>query len=166
MFSLLNGIFAIIRIDAIFPIVDETDVSVRKFEIMFVLEAICLYGATWFFSIKYFETASDLRYMLHKYPSSLNHSKYLSRTHKRNCRIFRWTVFLVIVVCIGLMTFSLNENLKPKTKRAFLVTPFIMLLFIMLLIAWLEALALYRFIKIVKSLPVERRELNQGFIVV
>ena len=66
MFSLLNGIFAIIRINAILPFADETDVSIREFEIMFVLEAICLYGATWFFSIKYFETASDLKYMLSK----------------------------------------------------------------------------------------------------
>ena len=166
MFSLLNGIFAIIRINAIFPLIDESDVSIDKFEIMFVLEAICLYGATWFFSVKYFETASDLKYMLQKYPSPMHHKKYLSRTHKRNCRIFRWAVFMVIIVCVGLMAFSMNGNLKTKTKKAFLFITFTVLCLIMILIAWLEALALYRFIKIVKSLPVERRELNQRFIVV
>ena len=165
MFSLLNGVFAIIRINSIFPLLDESDVSIKKFEIMFVLEAICLYGATWFFSIKYFETASDLKYMLRKYPSSTHHKQYLSRTHKRNCRIFRWTVFVVIISCVGLMAFSMNGHLKSKTKKIFLFITFSVLCFIMLLIAWLEALALYHFIKIVKSLPVERRELNQRFIV-
>ena len=61
IFSILNGVFAIIRVDAIDPVTDDERIDILQteggYEVIFCLESISFIGAMWFYSIKYYETA-------------------------------------------------------------------------------------------------------------
>ena len=61
--ALLNGIFAIIRINAFFPSYSKDD-QITLGKVFFCLDVTCFFGSNWFFCIKYFETAYDIKCML------------------------------------------------------------------------------------------------------
>ena len=67
IFAVLNGVFAIIRIAAIFPHASQENFTV--FDVFTSLENLAFFGCNWFFCIKYYETASDLEHMLAEDPS-------------------------------------------------------------------------------------------------
>ena len=72
--ALLNGIMAIIRINSLFPVMGAHDERLTVFEITYCCEIITFFGTMWFFTIKYYETATDLEFVLRKrtYVSSSN----------------------------------------------------------------------------------------------
>ena len=66
MFALANGVFAIISINSLFPAYTEERLTL--YEVSVTCEQIFFFGANWFYSIKYYETASDLEIMLQEAP--------------------------------------------------------------------------------------------------
>ena len=66
--AILNGCFAMIRVDAIDPVTDNDWIDSLQtetgYEVIFCLESICFVGAMWFYSIKYYETAQVLKHFL------------------------------------------------------------------------------------------------------
>ena len=64
IFALFNGILGLIRVNLIFSRYESGEYSFPVYLVAYCLESICFFGAIWFFSIKYYETASDLKLML------------------------------------------------------------------------------------------------------
>ena len=63
LLALFDGVFAIMRIMALFPLFTR-DESFETFLIADCLTNISYFGAIWFFGIKYYETAEDLQLMI------------------------------------------------------------------------------------------------------
>ena len=68
IFALANAVSAILRVDAMWPLLHETKENSQLFDVTFFLESVFFFGATWFFAIKYYETASDLEHLLSEQP--------------------------------------------------------------------------------------------------
>jgi len=58
--SLLNSVFATIRINAQYPFSTDSE----WFKMTFSLENFCFFGATWLFGIKYYEIALDIEFLV------------------------------------------------------------------------------------------------------
>lgn len=59
------------------------------------MESVCFFVATWLFSVKYYESASDLKIML----SDNSHKWESLVSRKRKCKIYRWAVLALLFSC-------------------------------------------------------------------
>ena len=106
--AVLNAVFAIIRINAVFPSFSREEYLDRA-KVFFCLESVCFLGSQWFFSIKYFETAYDLKCILE---SGLDEGTI---RRKRNCLVLRWTIFSILIVSNALLTYAWIDESLSKT---------------------------------------------------
>ena len=60
--AILDGFIALIRVKVNFSVV--FDKSIIVYAMVCVVEQFCLFGTFWLFSLKYYETASDLQYII------------------------------------------------------------------------------------------------------
>ena len=56
--AIVNAIAVVVRVNALFPH-DPNTYNFESFQIAYCFEEIGFYGAFWFYSIKYYETATD-----------------------------------------------------------------------------------------------------------
>ena len=107
--SLLDGIFAIIRINSVFTVVNYA----AKYHPVHTLEGICFYAALWLFGIKYYETAYDVELILSTDTSRSSASIKAQDTsssrnvgRKKLINFVRWSVFAII--CVSVITESVS----------------------------------------------------------
>ena len=102
-FSLLESIFATIRIATLFPFYN----NYHGFRVIHSMDDVCFYGATWLFGIKYFETAYDVELIVStessksvSIKSSYDTTLTKSRERKKLFNVIRWTVFGIICISV------------------------------------------------------------------
>ena len=97
VFSLLNGVLGMVRVNAIFPVFEKGTDGVILYMVTYCFESICFFSAIWLFSVKYYETASDLKLMLTEdlFKSSWSHL----RSHKQKCKVYRWAILALLIIC-------------------------------------------------------------------
>lgn len=158
IFSLLNGIISLLRVDSTEPYFNDNDEEL-KYELYYWLESVFFFGATWFFSIRYYETASDLKHIL---SDDLATSQILTRSRKRTCKMFRWCIFILIFLAQSLesISFAFYDILNDNVARVLFGIGFSVLCIVIVAITVLMALALYKFIKIVSRTSRSKRDLN------
>ena len=101
----------------------------------------------WFYSIKYYETASDLKHMLRMDEQS---AKYLTPTRKQNCLIFRWVMFAFFSFCLILESIaSMTWINHPVTSKVLYSIGFTCISILIVAITVLISLALKTFINVV-----------------
>ena len=93
----------LVRVNVVFPLIESGDVQTYAYMVTYMFESICFFGAIWFFSVKYYEYATELKIMLSR--QSPQTSLRLHR-RKRTCLIYRWLIFALLVAsqvleCIG-----------------------------------------------------------------
>lgn len=112
--AIVNSVFAIIRVNALFP--HDNDAHTKLMAGTFCVEGIAFFGATWFFSIKYFETALDIENI-----SSPNQdTSKMTESHKRKWLIFRWLIFLVIICAEILCAVAFSASIGIELGRTML----------------------------------------------
>ena len=65
VFALLNAVFSIVRVNENFLDFYAHEDGYVRYQITFMLESICFTGAMWFYSITYYQTARDIKRMMH-----------------------------------------------------------------------------------------------------
>ena len=115
-----------------------------------MFESICFFGAIWFFSVKYYEYATELKLML----SQSTQTSQRVRERKRTCLIYRWFIFALLIVsqvleCIG----SQDEGVSEEVGKIMYTFGYIIISIVILVMAGLIAMALYMFISIVAKTP-------------
>ena len=163
IFSILNGVFSILRVRLSYQIM-LSDTASLSYQIYFFIESVCFFGATWFFSIKYYETANDLRKML---TEDITKTSKLTIKRKRNCKITRWAVFGLIIVAQSAETFAMfySEDDDPTFYKIMFAVSFSILGISLFTILALMMLAALQFVKIV-SMMEQKVALNRCFTVV
>ena len=63
MLCLLNGVFATIRVEALFPKFNSS-FELDIFAVAYSLEYATLFGALWLFAMKFYEAAENIENML------------------------------------------------------------------------------------------------------
>ena len=66
IFSLLNGALGIIQINSMNSILEVESVNHDFRKVSICINQICMLGAIWFYSIRYYETATDLEQIMVK----------------------------------------------------------------------------------------------------
>lgn len=156
--AVLNAAFAIIRINAVFPSFSKEEYLGRA-KCFYCLESICYLGSQWFFSIKYFETAYDLKCILE---NGLDEGTI---RRKRNCLVLRWTIFSLLVVTNALLTWAwIDESLSITAFRSFTAIGFSVQALMLFSLIFLMSAALCIYIRFVKQNGA-KSELNHFFII-
>lgn len=170
-FSIFDGVLAVARVEMegwLFNTNDDVsfDSKLVDYEVVRCLEYICFLGAFWFYSIKYYETAQDLKNML-----NMRRAKnYLTPRRKRNCLIIRWAIFIVFIVmfqvltCISMLSREAHQSISMYMFIISTVTTALTLISITVL----TSLALYTFVKVASSNTIsqEKLELNSAPVLV
>ena len=119
--AMIDGLMTIVRVQTIFPALAYKDANKTVFLLSICIEDICYFSVLWFFSIKYYETAGDLKLMLYgeqELRQTVNSSRgsvtsveNLSRKlqqRKTNYLRLRWIVFSLIVICSIIETLTIG----------------------------------------------------------
>ena len=151
VFALLNGVLGLVRVNVVFPLIESGDVQTYAYMVTYMFESICFFGAIWFFSVKYYEYATELKIMLSR--QSPQTSLRLHR-RKRTCLIYRWLIFALLVAsqvleCIG----SQDEGVSQEVGKVMYTFGYVIISIVILVMAGLIAMALYMFISIVAKTP-------------
>ena len=65
LFSLLNGILGLVRINVAYPIYEvNNNFGLVGYMIVYCTEKCFFFGAVWFFSLNYYKVASELKILL------------------------------------------------------------------------------------------------------
>ena len=158
IFSLLNGIFSLLRVESVQPILDGLQ-GLKKYEFYYWVESIMFFGACWFFAIRYYETACDLQLMFSTDTSS---ASIKSRSSQSGRKFFRWVVFIIIFAAQTLesMSIAFNSLLEDKLQKVLYGIGFTVLSLLICAITILMAFAFYKFIKIVSRTSRSKRDIN------
>ena len=158
--ALLNGVFAINKISCVFPVFSN-DQFLSMGAFFYCLESICFFGSQWFFCIKYYETACELRNMFHQ--AIINDQKK-TKSRQRKCIAFRWIIFTIYLLSLCLLVVAfVDEKLPYSAFVIFTVIGFTTQVLICASMVTLTACALIMYIRLVKE-QVDL-ELNNKFVV-
>ena len=151
IFSLLDGIFAVIRINSVYTVVNY----VAKYHPVHSLEGICFYAALWLFGIKYYETAYDVELILStdtlrssasiKAQDTASSSRNVGR--KKLINFVRWSVLAII--CVSVITESVSVYRKDKVYVTIKIISYCVLTLVVIGIIVVMFAALIKFIWIV-----------------
>ena len=161
--AILNGCFAMIRVDGIDPVTEDEKISSLQtedgYEVIFCLESICFVGAMWFYSIKYYETAQVLKHLL---INTEQRSQYLTPQRKRNCMLFRWLAFTFYTISLMLQSLAvMGRDQHPDVSKALYIYGFAIISIMIVVITTLISMSLYRFVRLVSGIGGENKyELN------
>ena len=164
----LNGIFSIIRVQAVFPIFND-NINNQTFMIAYCIEYIGQFGALWFFAIKYFEAARDLQLML----SDSENSSIRASTHTLTKRLkqrkasylyLRWLVFALLVICMMAVTIVMCiTSIGALEYQIIIATTYGLLMLLIVVVGALMVWALRIFVRVVSHLS-QRFNLNHCFV--
>ena len=168
LLAVLNGISAIVRVTSAFPIFTN-DVRGHSLIIAYCLEYLGEFGAQWLFTIKYYEAAEDLKLMLQDCNPNARRSKAGSLTsqlskRKNRYRCIRWTVFLVLTICLAAVAIILCVT--TETEKTFVIiigAAYGILTVFEIAVGVLMVLALRTFVKVVNNSS-SREGLNHWFV--
>ena len=168
---IINGIFAMVRTAALFPNFNVTD-NYNFVAVAYFLEEISFYLALWLFGTKYFEVALDMERLLGRKndqsssstASNFSEEKEKAARVKQKFHYARIAVSILIVIAhIPLLVSQLKTNLMGETYIALSGISMILLCTVVLTIATFMSVALWKFTRIVSSMPF-RSDLNRFLI--
>ena len=124
--------------------------------IVYCLESICFFGAVWFFSMNYYDNASELKIVLSESPRT---SKMLEKRKKR-FKICRWLVFIILIASEVFQGVAASTSLTRFMGMIMFGVGFITSLGIIIAVATLIVMAIYNLISIVSMIPGLKEDFN------
>lgn len=143
VFALLSAVCGLVQansINAIFDIVDPDDLGHKAF---IGINHVFALGAIWFYSIRYFETAADLKQIVIK-------RRAISKSRKRNYLILKCAVFALICICQSMEFFAFSQDALSQTVDTIVYSiGWDITMLMTIIFNFLVAFALFRVTKIV-----------------
>lgn len=160
--SLLNSVFATVRISAVYPF--ETSDSV-VFRIVFALENVCFFGATWLFGIKYFEVAQDIEFLVFRAGEETYESIIKKMERKKCFNYVSWSVFCFICMCTFLPSVAYKFIQDWTLYSVINTVSFCLLSLVVVGTSLAMTIAFFKFIRIVQRTQTSS-DFNRCYIVV
>ena len=159
---LLNGVFATIRVDALFTSFFQ-DVHFDYFAVAFSLEYATLFGALWLFAMKFYEAAENIKDVLTKEEPDSS----VTKAKKRKFAIFRWIIFGFI--CLPLFADDIfvavySSSIDIKTTELLILVDFVVLTVSSFTTMILLAAVLIKLYVLIAQMELTKNSISRTFI--